>query len=153
MIFESIAIQVSESSPFVMASEFKAGAHADGLSYLGGKVCGTSSLSGIHEPLEVFATTESRLAEGAYIVDKRPCGADGIAAVYSGPMAKVGLPALTISRMWEKDQTFASMLDALACEDTNKGMTFVSLDIYVALWRNVGARIGRKVNGQIVWES
>lgn len=149
--YEGIAIVLSAATPFAYAGQFKAGAYAGGLSYLAGRACGSSSRT-TYSDLESLLATDTELADGAYIFDKRACGDAAVAAVISGPMNDASLPPLTVSRMFEANRTFASVAEALANPDTTRAISSVSLDIYAAFWRGLGARIGRKVNGSIVWE-
>lgn len=151
MQFNGIDILVSSTSPYYLVSEFKAGAHADGISYLGGKACGTSSLSGCHEPLEALAL-EARVAEGAFVLDKRPTEDKGVSLVFSGPMIKADLPPATVNNGWGEDKvTYTDVSDAIE-RGKIRGMSYVSVDVYVEMWKRAGAKVGRKVNGQIVWE-
>lgn len=150
--YEGITLALSAASPLAYAGQFKAGAYAGGLYYMGGKVSGSTSHTG-YNALEALLTEKaSELAEGAYVFDKRACGSDGVVAVIAGPMLDSSLPPMTTVRLFEANQTHGSITEALANPETSKAMTSVSPDIYAAFWRGLGCRIGRKVNGAIVWE-
>lgn len=153
MIYDGIDIEVSAKTPLMLVGQFEAGAYANGLSYLTGEVSGSCSLT-TYDTLEDFLASKYRaeIANGAYVIDKRRCGDDGVSAVYSGPMVDCRLPERTVSEMFEKPHTFESIAEALSYPGTNRGMTMVSLDIHAALWRQLGARIGRMRTGTVVWE-
>ncbi len=145
-------IRTTPEQPYSYAGQYRAGAYAGGTAYLGGEPCGSSSLT-TYDELEALLAGDTfrRLAEGAYIFDKRRVGDRGVAEVIGGPMLDSQLPVLTI-RSWDDARTFDTLAAALACEDTHRAMTFVSLDVYAAIWRELGCRIGRKVGVAIAWE-
>ncbi len=88
------------------------------------------------------------LAEGGIVIDKRPCVGHPsfIEAVISGPMLKESLPSHTRQRMFS---------DAESCDDvkTCRAMDYVSMDLYLNLWRSLGAKIGKRNGNEIVWDN
>jgi hypothetical protein len=88
------------------------------------------------------------LAEGGIVIDKRPCLSHSsfIEMVISGPMLKESLPSHSCERMFS---------DVQPCDDARccKGMDCISMDLYLDLWRPLGAKIGKRVGNEIVWEN
>jgi hypothetical protein len=91
--------------------------------------------------------TYNRLAQGAFCIyasrhsDTR----------FLMPSPNVQLEPLTVQHFGDT-QRFASMRKAFDHPQLINSLTEVSLDVYVSLWRSVGANIGRKVGELIVWE-
>lgn len=101
-------------------------------------------------------------AEGCVIVDKSECGESGVSYVLNGPMVDLRLPENTVKR-FNGHETVALMLPgfggsfqslaAQAIKDREwRGFDYISLDLYVAAWRGLGARVGRYINGRVEWE-
>lgn len=86
------------------------------------------------------------LAEGGIVVDKRPCTNrdDFVKAVVSGPMRGSWLP----------EKTREGFGGNVSCNDANEAgaLDYVSTDLYLDLWRDKGARIGKRVGDEIHWE-
>jgi hypothetical protein len=85
------------------------------------------------------------LIEGGVVVDKRTVSSDDlIHYVVAGAMLDLDLPA-GHCKGWG---------DIEPCEDAKarKGFDFVSLDLYLKLWRSLGARIGVRKGDEIHWE-
>ena len=87
------------------------------------------------------------LAENGIVIDKRPCVErdDFAHMVVSGPMFKESLPEKTVLG-WDRIPK--------PCNDWRdaKSFDYISIDVYLDMWRNVGAKIGRRVGNTIVWE-
>ena len=86
-----------------------------------------------------------RLADGAPFVDKRPCGEETIYRnVVGGPMVEPSLPdgyvyGFQPPRPAEPGEKFGSL-------------TMIATDLYLALWRGLGARIGFRRGNVMAWE-
>lgn len=113
-----------------------------------------TSTSGYYDLEEVIP----RLAEGGYAIDKRNLPWESVRHVISGPMESCNLPPLTADR-WGRVQTFTTYCDFLAwaaevkAKGGNLSMSYISLDLYAEYWHRLGARVGRKVKGEIVWNA
>jgi hypothetical protein len=86
--------------------------------------------------------------EGAVIVDKRPAFIRdmraALAAVFSGGMLKRCLPNGT-------KETFEREIVPIADYSAASGFEYVSLDLYLAAWERMGARIGYRRGNQVCW--
>lgn len=88
------------------------------------------------------------LIDGGLVVDKRPVPDDDLVKwVVSGPMLDLALPEKSCHPLWEEVQPCA---DARLLE--HAALTDISLDLYLDLWRSLGARIGVREGDDIVWE-
>jgi hypothetical protein len=69
-------------------------------------------------------------------------------------MPGLGLPKLTVSRLWQGQQAYASEAAFLAAVDAKEvgSLAEVSLDLYAAFWRRIGSKIGRVRRLGVVWE-
>lgn len=117
-----------------------------GIYFMGTIPNGCASNSGYEPP------SLDSLAPGAYYVDTTPvdkASADLVSV--NGPVLDVQLKELTTSRL-DKTTKYSDIVEAINAPTTLASLTLVSLDIYVQIWRALGARIGRKVNDQIEWE-
>jgi hypothetical protein len=100
----------------------------------------------------------SRLAFGGYVIDKRNLPWESVVHVISGPMDSCTLPPMTISIIWEYNRTFRTYEEFLSyaaelkAAGRNLSMAYLSLDLYAEYWRRLGAKVGRKVQGEIVWK-
>ena len=86
------------------------------------------------------------MKEGSFVVDKRTCAQEDIIHwVISGPMVDFDLPEKT-RKDWDK---------IVACSDIKEcsSMNYVSFDLYIDLWRSLGARVGKRVGDVIKWEN
>lgn len=110
------------------------------------------------------------VVEGGTILDKRPAfekqSRACTRAVVSGPMLRDNLPALTISRadFPENQILTADSVDSIRMEPEGFFLTvggdpfklssfdFISLDLYCQLWRQLGARVGKRVGMTVEWE-
>jgi hypothetical protein len=66
---------------------------------------------------------------------------------YKGPILDPDLPAGHVRRLMEPDAS------PLRPGETPGGLDYAALDIWLAGWRKVGARIGQYSNRSIIWES
>lgn len=86
------------------------------------------------------------MAEGGIVVDKRPCleHPDFYRMVISGPMRG----------SWLSEKTRETMHDTVKCHNAHeaKAFDYISTDLYLALWRDMGAKIGKRVGNEIHWE-
>lgn len=88
------------------------------------------------------------LVEGGYLIDKRPCihREDFVHMVVSGPLLKESLP-YGHKEGWDRK---AIPVDP---EGEKFGsLDYVSLDVYLDLWRKAGAKIGVRKGNKISWE-
>lgn len=108
------------------------------------------------------------IPDGTIAIDKRPAlkTEAGVSWVFKGPMVNVDLQDGDCSECPEPSPIFAGAvagnefgsLLALQASHRNAGkktpgpLDFVSVNEFVAGWRALGARIGRYVAGQIIWE-
>lgn len=90
-----------------------------------------------------------RLMEGGTVIDKRPAFAlnydAAVSAVYRGPMLNPKLPEQTVNRLFEGN------IPASQAGKPNS-IDSVSLDVYLAYWRPLGVRVGKRQGDSIVWE-
>lgn len=90
------------------------------------------------------------LIEGGIVVDKRPCiekdEARFVNRVYLSPLLKKSLPPKTMCKLFEKEEP---------CEDVTQcgPIDYISMDLYLDLWRKEGAKIGKRVGNEIHWEN
>lgn len=85
------------------------------------------------------------LVEGGTVIDKRTCAeSDVIQYVFNGPMLKETLPSGTVDRMWEKGPM---PYDGSEYRSSD----FIALDLYISFWKNLGARIGKRIGDSIHW--
>jgi hypothetical protein len=84
------------------------------------------------------------LLENGYVIDKARISTtrEFIHAVVSGPMVKLALSDNTISDYYVISEAFKAPDRSV----------FVSLNLYVNFWRELGARIAKRIGNQIVWE-
>jgi hypothetical protein len=87
--------------------------------------------------------------EGGTIVDKRPCFAgeakEAIHLVISGPMLELQLDNGMVKRFMGAMEKWDGMSEIHSFD-------YVSLNIYLEMWRKVGARVGIRRGDTIVWE-
>lgn len=145
--YEGIFLQPTKEQECTHVSQVLAGAFGAGLTW-SVQWC-SFRLSGYSELEEIIP----RLCEGGYISDKRGLPWPVACEIISGPMEDVLLPPLTI-RHWQDRRTFASMEEFFDFEKAGNrfGTAFVSIDIFCAWWHRRGAKVGRKINGEIVWQ-
>lgn len=115
-------------------------------------LCGTRvrpSMSGMSSDLTAHY---HELIEGGVVVDKEKCYEERFDEsqheVISGPMLDVDLPPAHMStNAYFSDMNYKS-------EPFKEGSRAirVSLDVYLERWRKLGARVGKRVGNQIVWE-
>jgi hypothetical protein len=118
---------------YLLVQRGKAGWHA--------LVMGGSSSGG------TFAHYVANAVEGAVIIDSNDIPIDTVATLaISGPIPSQELPARTIQRLLSQPETVEAIPNNL------KSLDKVSLDIYVDIYREFGAKIGRVVGGDAVWE-
>lgn len=89
------------------------------------------------------------VVEGGWVVDKRPCidREDFVHMVVCGPLLKESLPD------GMKLELFSNQ--PKVCEDAKEcsGSDYVSLDLYLKLWRDMGARLGQRKDNEVHWEN
>lgn len=126
------------------------------------------TLSGYENP----ETFEQRTAAGDYaeyalegvpVVDKRALLRLKPGLAVSMPMHRADLAPGTSDAFTDRHRETAlqmmlglcggfASLATLAQSQTFSGMDYVATDIYLELWRQAGARIGRMQSGRITWE-
>jgi len=100
--------------------------------------------------------------EGGVVVDKWnvPFG-KGANLVVNGPMVKLGLPPGTIEKFSETisdvmlmglEGEFQTMAQHKHKNPKWSGFDYISLDLYLDLWRRAGARIGKRIGNEIQWD-
>jgi len=90
------------------------------------------------------------LVEGGQVMDKRPCleHPDFFLMVFSGPMLKEDLPPGTCNKAFSREVLLCTAADF----PNLGGYDYLSLDLYTELWRQLGARIGKRIGDFIHWE-
>lgn len=117
-----------------------------GLSFAGNRRNGVASLSGY----DTLVT--DRLALGCYYLDTTPVPTDWAEMFQvNGPVLDCELPPLTISAAGNPI-TFKDIVAAIEDSKTLQALTQVSPDVYVQIWRVMGARVGRWNGEKILWE-
>ena len=113
---------------------------------------GTSAARGYDDLPEITGDVD-----GAWVVDKRPISAD---PEFPGQVYKAPLPELNPNRQPEPFGQYDGMLMASGwapmLQAANGGtlcLDTVGVEGFAAYWRDCGARIGRMVDGAIVWEN
>lgn len=104
------------------------------------------SVSGLNGKLEDHIP---EVLEGGWILDKR-CVPESLLIqwVIAGPMLQDDLPPGCRLDLWDKP--IACTVDDLYGKGEPEGvsMTYVSLDLYVGLWKKLGAKVYQVVNGK-----
>lgn len=86
------------------------------------------------------------VVEGGTIIDKRNVDhAVLVTGVVSGPMLNEDLPPRTRDRLFEGQSPATE-------DDKFGGLDSISMDLYLAIWRKVGARIGQRQGNVVAWE-
>lgn len=136
--YAGIAVKPTKVQEYLIVGQSQASAYAEALGY---------STSGIRTLEDAIA----QLAEGGYAVDKRHLPWEIACACISGPMCSASLPPMS-ARVLGEYRTFASY-EAFEAE-TKGGLSlhFLSMDLYAEWWKRRGARVGRKIKGEMVWE-
>lgn len=145
--YEGIALRPTKEKQYYMVGESQSFAYAH---YPGGSASGIRNLE----------TAIERLCEGGYVVDKRGVSSDtAIEMAFTGPMDEVSLPPMTMKIPFERLRTFTSYEEFAAYESDllvqgrNLSMHCLSLDLYAEWCRRKGAKVGRKVRGEIQWKA
>ena len=100
--------------------------------------------------------------EGAVVIDKRECMS--AAKCFASPLVSTGLKPGEIDH-FDTDLIDSSMMCKAMMDEPGNGfgsmlkvaktgvgsLDSVAVDVYTAWWKDVGARIGRFEDGQIVW--
>lgn len=109
---------------------------------------GSSSLSGCST--DILTECARYLADGGTFVDKGPVDeATIVRLVVCGPILRVDLPTghmRTLGMPWPQTEPIGDR-----DPETVGGLTEVSIDAYVGMWRKVGARIGVRKGETIEW--
>lgn len=89
------------------------------------------------------------LKQGGIVIDKRPCirRNDFVKNVVRGPMLNVMLPHDTINSVMAKRNLACTIEQAR----TAGGYDYISLNLYVQYWAELGARIGVRVGDKVYW--
>jgi hypothetical protein len=142
--YDGISIKPTKDHPAFYIGQGQSGAYSGSP--------GTST-SGYYALEEIIP----RLAEGGYVFDKRGLTWDVACNCISGPMSSCELAPMSVDR-WDDKRTFNTYEEFAAYEQTvkaeggNLSMSYLSLDLYAEWWRRLGAKVGRKVKGEIVWK-
>lgn len=108
--------------------------------------CGTSKIS-ISIPDNRLDPYLGNLLDGGTVIDKRPClnNDNFVSMIVTGPMLDDLLPDQHI-------RPFLEPVRPITKNDKLGPLDFVSLDIYIDIWKAVGARIGKRSNNSIIWD-
>lgn len=147
MVIDGIKVEATPEKPYIFVGQMIACAWFDGLYFLNGRICGTSNQNSYTNIEEKIAKDGSELCEGAVIVDSRSFErAHACEVAIGGPMLKETLPQSHIQRLFGSEEKVNSLpADIGSCD-------YLSLDLYVQYMRSKGSKIGRFIQGQIVWE-
>ncbi len=90
------------------------------------------------------------VVEGGIIVDKRPCinHEEFYKMVINGPMLKMDLPNQTVE-LFTFPATQETIADARNCGSCDN----VSLDLYIKLWKELGAKVGYRRGNVVEWDN
>ena len=123
------------------------------------------TLSGYERPDTFNVTGESRSddinLEGAFVLDKRAVLEDRPGLAVSMPMVDSELKPEAVDRCPQPSGamlaglqgSFKQLATIKAADPKFSGLDTVSVETFVDLWRKVGARVGRIIDGQIEWEA
>lgn len=146
--YEGIALKPTKAQDYYIVGQSQSSAYA------AQPGCSTSGIRDLEEAIV-------RLCEGGYVLDKRTLSWEVACDVISGPMDSADLPPLTLRDMWEPNRTFDSFdaffsyLEERKAEHEGRealSMSYLSMDLYAEWWRRKGAKVGRKVKGEIQWK-
>ena len=106
-----------------------------------------------------------QVVDSSLVVDQRPASGrpDFAKNVLRGPMVNVDLPPLLVDASNEVDeeviaacgkdvQDMYAIVKAMSEGQAIGAFDYVSPEIYAEFWKEQGARVGRVINGSIVWE-
>lgn len=107
----------------------------------------------VHQELEELYP---RLCEGGYVIDNRFLDWEVACEIISGPMDDIELAPLQV-RSFMMRTSFNSLEEFFLYEKKrsegggNLSTHFVSMDLYAEWWAKRGAKVGRKIKGEIVF--
>lgn len=147
MKFDGIEVYPTPDKPWMLVIRGMTGCHTlHGAFFVDNKWAGVACSSGF----DTFS--DSDLTPGAYYIDASSLLKEIVDyLIDSGPTVNVEYPPLTASPILSMI-SFASIEEAVRYPATLKTMTQVSMDIYVAVWRSMRARIGRWDGNKVVWD-
>lgn len=149
MVIDGIKVEATPERHLTLANQVLACAFFEGVSWVGNKLngsCGRNSYS----DLETEIPKVKELCEGAVIVDCRHFTIDQAIVSVNGPSLGEIFPKGTGYKFFNIYKKFKKLpTDEKLKKD---GILKLSLDLYVELKRRQGAKIGRWINGQIIWE-
>jgi hypothetical protein len=121
-----------------------AGVYATGRTVVGLNSTTTSSSSIPDRRLTPYL---GDMVEGGIVLDKRPCihRDDFVHMIVSGPMMNQDLPHDS-KKGWGPTES-CDLEDARKC----KGLDYLSLNLYIQLWVEKGARVGVRVGDKVYW--
>lgn len=140
--YEGIALRPTKTKEYYLVGQSQSSAYA------GAPGVSTSGIGSLEKAIE-------DLCEGGYVLDKRHLTWEVACECISGPMEHVGLPPMTMGAAYEPKRTFTSFdefFSYLEKESPPLTMSYLSMDLYAEWWRRKGAKVGRKVKGQIEWK-
>jgi len=82
------------------------------------------------------------------VLDRVNVSNEGVSFVLNGPVVDVSLPSGTTKKFGEEKKEEV----AFVLPKEWSGLDSISLDLYVAEWCKLGAKVGRVVNGCVKWE-
>ena len=147
MKFDGIEVYPFPDKPWMIAIKGMSGCYTlYGAAFHHNKWDGVASSSGFDSFSNVTLTP------GAYYIDASSLSKEVVDYLVDiGPTVNVEFPPLTAQPMFSLI-TFSSIEEAIAYPAALKTTTQVSLDIYIAVWRSVRARIGRWDGEKVIWE-
>lgn len=142
LTYEKRNIVFSMEKPVLLAEIYKDTAIEYGLQFVNQQTRGGLLIRSVDKKLSM-----NRLAEGAFVIHTF-CESDYRLLM---PSPNVTFKPL-MSQVFNNTNNFKSIRQAFTNPIVFGNLSEVSLDIYVDLWRSVGANIGRVVEHKIVWE-
>lgn len=146
---------MNREDTLLLVERYRNGWHGQGVHEYG-----TYSISG-GGSLKSYA---DRMRDGCAVVDKSTIDSDSaISSIVNGPMPKVTLPDNTVQRFGDRETViglagglsgdFGELAAKCVRDKTWRGLDYVSVDLYVAAWAQLGARVGRwdAASRSVVW--
>lgn len=144
--FDGQSIIPTPKSPWMLAIKLLGHYTLWGASFIKERRVGLASSSAFDD------MSIDTLSSGAYYIDTTTMNNEFAETIhFNGPVVDIDLPPLSI-RPLNSIITFADMIEVIQSPHTLQVMTAVSIDVYAQIWRVMGAKIGRCINKNIVWE-
>lgn len=138
-IYDGIPILPSKAKPYVSVEQINGTVLCRGFACIRDRLIGLVSQRRFSSLVEAYAY----LCNGAYVINTDKIIPSIVSTVCEyGPVVNIKLPPLTIERV-DKRARFDNLDLAIRSRLSIQTMTEVSLDIYAALWKSIGASVSR----------